>query len=195
MPVDKKKQALLSHAASQMRIMDIFLRGMNVSMADRLNPVLQNQEFRFQFRFTPKQQSIQTLERIDLDNPDSKGRESVEIVEYQVEAAARFLDPQLVLDDSSAIDPSAVLVEIIATFSATYARNDCTDEAIKVFGIHNVPLHVWPFWRELLQNTLSRMKMPSVTLGMYVPSKGVHALAILDDPDSLKVTSDAQPKS
>lgn len=189
MPDKKKTQELLTHAASQMRVMDVLLREMEVRVSDKLNPLLPNQEFVFQFRFRPIRQRVQTLHRADDD-----AAKEVVIVEYHVVAGARFLDPSFVgsenESESEKPDSDSVLAEITATFAASYARNECSDEGVKAFGKLNVPYHVWPYWRELLQNTLARMKLPSVTLGMYLPSKGVHAPASLDDPDSLRADQD-----
>lgn len=187
MSVIEKNQELLTHAASQLRVMDVFLREMKVEMSEELNPVLPNQEFCFQFRFQPLSQSIQSLHREDDETADD-----IKIIEYRVVAGARFLDPKFADLDANGedIDPSLILAEISATFAATYAKNACSDDALKVFGQYNVPYHVWPYWRELLQSTLPRMKLPSVTLGMYVPSKGVHSPATLGNPETLKPQPD-----
>ena len=38
------------------------------------------------------------------------------------------------------------------------------EDSLKVFALHNVSYHVWPFWREYLMNMCSRLNLPPVTL-------------------------------
>ena len=58
--------------------------------------------------------------------------------------------------------------EIDATFAADYLMN--SEHPIEPDDLGsfspNVMYHVWPYWREFIQNSLSRMRLPPVALPM-----------------------------
>lgn len=66
-----------------------------------------------------------------------------------------------------------ILTKIEATYIAQYISEETLleDELINTFGKHNVPYHVWPYWREYLQSTLQRMELPTHTLPMLMPAQ------------------------
>lgn len=60
------------------------------------------------------------------------------------------------------------LISIKASFSALYLlKAKLSDECLKEFGHHNVPYHVWPYWREYAQSTLARMGLKPVNIPFY----------------------------
>lgn len=61
-------------------------------------------------------------------------------------------------------------VMVSATFGLLYAIEDVgsvSEEELNAFGEVNGIFNAWPYWRELLQSTLSRMGLPSITLPIY----------------------------
>ncbi len=57
---------------------------------------------------------------------------------------------------------------IEVSFSALYLLNEeLSDECLTEFGKHNVPYHVWPYWREYAQSTLMRMGVNPVHIPFY----------------------------
>jgi preprotein translocase subunit SecB len=61
-------------------------------------------------------------------------------------------------------------VAIRAVFALTYKVENLasfSDEELQAFGEINGVLNAWPFWRELVYSTLSRMGMPPVTLPTF----------------------------
>jgi len=65
-----------------------------------------------------------------------------------------------------------VRLEISAEFGAHYRLRPGSDvealkPALEEFGVCNVGLHVWPYWREYVQSTCARMGIPTIPVGMY----------------------------
>ena len=67
--------------------------------------------------------------------------------------------------------------EVIASFSAMFlacyfykgAANEApNDVALQEFARYNVPLHVWPYWREWLQSTCVRIGLPAIQLPQQI---------------------------
>ncbi|MEW6999122.1 hypothetical protein AADZ86_15665 [Colwelliaceae bacterium BS250] len=60
------------------------------------------------------------------------------------------------------------LVEIRATFNATYRSDKKVDkELIEAFSEENVGYHVWPYWRELVQSSCSRLCISTIETPLY----------------------------
>jgi hypothetical protein len=93
------------------------------------------------------------------------------------EAAVRLVDGPAPEATETAANPGedAAYVEITATFCAQYGLdgNGVTEEdealhsALETFGRYNVGYHVWPYWREYVQNTCARMGIPPIPVPMY----------------------------
>lgn len=47
---------------------------------------------------------------------------------------------------------------------------EVSSELIQLFADRNLQLHSWPFFREFLQNTLTRMGIPPITLPLLPPA-------------------------
>lgn len=51
-----------------------------------------------------------------------------------------------------------VQLEIVALFEADYySLEQVSEEELKAFSVDNVGYHVWPYWREYVQSTCSRL--------------------------------------
>jgi len=65
-------------------------------------------------------------------------------------------------------DDVSPLVEIKAVFSAVYfADNALTEEQIKAFSLNNAGYHVWPYWRELMQSSCTRLQIEPIEAPLY----------------------------
>lgn len=65
---------------------------------------------------------------------------------------------------------SDVIAEIEATFVADYAisgDDELDQKGIQEFAQLNLPYHVWPYWREQLQNIATRALIPIPMLPFY----------------------------
>ena|SRR5690554_1287989 len=59
-------------------------------------------------------------------------------------------------------------LSIEVSFSALYLlTEELSDECLTEFGKHNVPYHVWPYWREYAQSTLTRMGVAPIQIPFY----------------------------
>ena len=76
------------------------------------------------------------------------------------------------------------IVEIVASFRAKYAAAvQLNSDELNAFFEDNVGYHVWPYWREYVQSTCSRLGLtPSLNVPFYhVPNKEID----LDQPNRL----------
>ncbi len=61
-----------------------------------------------------------------------------------------------------------VLLEITATFNAIYSAEEKLEkESLEAFSEENVGYHVWPYWREFVQSSCSRLNVPLLQTPMY----------------------------
>ena len=60
------------------------------------------------------------------------------------------------------------LLEITATFNATYKSDEKLEkDSIEAFSEENVGYHVWPYWREFVQSSCSRLDVPPIKTPLY----------------------------
>ena len=79
--------------------------------------------------------------------------------------SVRFL-----LEVRPAPDGDDVLAEVGAVFDLSYhvpADEAFSFEEIEGFGQLNAVFNAWPYWREFVQTSLSRMAMPGLTVPLY----------------------------
>ncbi|TYB36684.1 MAG: hypothetical protein FXF49_00540 [Flexistipes sinusarabici] len=58
-----------------------------------------------------------------------------------------------------------IMLNINAVYDVTYLlETEASEEYLKYFGERNVPINVWPFFRELCYSITSRMGIPPLTL-------------------------------
>ncbi|WP_027671263.1 hypothetical protein [Rheinheimera baltica] len=65
-------------------------------------------------------------------------------------------------------EPDAIFAQIEATFVAEYMLSpdfaETDEEALTAFAVENASFHVWPYWREYLMSTCTRLNLPKVAL-------------------------------
>lgn len=59
-------------------------------------------------------------------------------------------------------------IKIGAQFVIIYGSDaELTEEVFKIFEQRNLPVNVWPFFRELVQNSVARAGLPPLTLPAF----------------------------
>lgn len=147
---------LLKSAISALSITNIFIRQSNISLSDGCNS--------FNFNdFKKKNQSFRTVKRIEaielVDETEKANNRLFYSFHYSV--GTRFIDNS---EDTS--DDPLFIIE--ADFEAIYlSKKELSKEELEEFAKQNVGFNVWPFWREYVQSTCSRMGITSVKVPFY----------------------------
>ncbi len=88
---------------------------------------------------------------------------------FGVDTGLRLLKPGISAETKDPA-PSDVVADITATFLVRYlVRGDKhpDGELVEAFG-DNVVHHMWPYWREFLQATAGRLRVPPIVLPVRV---------------------------
>jgi hypothetical protein len=114
-----------------------------------------------QFRIGP-QTDVQVLQHVGADGTQRR-------VQYIVDTGLRVLKPGI---EATKQDPTPddIFADISAKFVVRYlitADDNPTQEMLKAFA-DNAVHHMWPYWREFLQATTARLRLPSIILPMRV---------------------------
>lgn len=146
---------LLQKAGEALTPIGIYLRSSNISMHPNFHPQHSNSELQVQYKSKPLSECKMQKREGDETN----------VVSFLFEVGVRLVDETV--DDK---DNDAVQAEIIAVFVSEYQLKDSCDlgkDAMAEFLNCNVRFHVWPFWREYLQSTCTRMGLPVIPLPHY----------------------------
>ena len=152
----------LQKAIHALAVADICPRSLSVSIQDDFESSFGGSELNVQWRHG--------LKRITLHNEDKpdgeKGADAKISVLFTIETGLRYVTN---LDaDPDTVEESAIGVEILADFRATYiASKELDRDCLEEFGKTNALFHIWPYWRELIQSTCARFGLPAMVLPMY----------------------------
>ncbi|WP_053322552.1 protein-export chaperone SecB [Mariprofundus ferrooxydans] len=145
--------ALLMNTAKNLMPLGVFLRKTSLYVQEDFNRHHCNEaELDVLFKSSPGSQY-----KALLSEDEAEG-----VMLFQFEAGVRLIDP--LIDESS---DDFLKVEILATFEAEYqlVNIDGFDEdGMSHFLNRNVPHHVWPYWREFVQSTCSRIGIPEIVV-------------------------------
>ena len=77
-------------------------------------------------------------------------------------------------------------MEVRGTFELSYRfpeEESFSSEELTAFGQVNAVFNAWPYWRELVQASLARMSMPTLTVPVFrvVPEEGASEESNGDD--------------
>lgn len=142
---------LLKQAAEVLTPIGVYLRSSKVYVHPDFHPQHNNGELQVQYK--AKHLSEYKLLRAD---------ENQGFMAFEYEAGVRLVDETVDEKDSTYIQ-----AEILAIFTSEYQLKDAdsfNEEAMAEFLNCNVRFHVWPFWREYLQSTCTRMGLPVIPL-------------------------------
>ena len=149
-------EQLLKEATSRLRLHSIALESETLKTAKDFYPEFQHfAELAVQL----KDEAIRcdTITSVcDSEEPDT--------LLFKHAFALRLLNESTTDDDG----PPLVLLEIQATYRVSYNIKDeqPSNEATEEFARHNVPHHIWPFWREHVNATVVKTGFPSVIIPM-----------------------------
>ena len=60
------------------------------------------------------------------------------------------------------------LLQITATYNTVYKSEEKLEPgSLKAFSKENVGYHVWPYWREFVQSSCSRLNVPLIPMPLY----------------------------
>jgi len=164
---------LLKQAAEVLTPSGIFLRNSKVYTHPEFHPQHEQKDLQVQYksRHLEKYNFMQ-----DAENA---------LVIFQYETGVRLVD-----DSLNEKEEGFIQVEIVANFSSEYLLADVDafdEEAMSEFLNCNVRFHVWPFWREYLQSTCTRMGLPVIPLP--------HHFRPLEKTNETRSLSDLTPSS
>lgn len=81
------------------------------------------------------------------------------------------------LEIRSGDDEERLQAEVHGVFELSYSipnKETFSSDELKAFAQVNAVFNVWPYWRELVQASLARMSMPTLTVPVYrLPRSGV----------------------
>lgn len=157
MTQNNTKKELLRQAYEKLSIANVYLNESMTSIDNKFAPHVYTTEEKLNFQY---RHDVSERQRMELKSDND---ETIYLWRFFAKVGARFVVPKDDGDD--------VKAEIVATFIGEYQQTDLeplNEEALNIFGKENVLYHVWPYWREYLQNMCARMKLPDVTLPMLI---------------------------
>lgn len=156
-------KVLLQKAQKYICIQDVYMHNASIEVQDGFIPKYNETPLSVQFHHSPLR-----INEIQATEDEFEG----ELLQIFIKMAARFidtgLDDEILSDEMKMVEH--VRAEIESIFIAEYIvtnTEECTKECIKVFGRTNASFHVWPYWREYMQATCARFKLPNFVFPMY----------------------------
>jgi len=163
-------KALINRAAVALSIQGVFLHNSSLTIKSGFIPQFPEAELALipQYRAGPSDEcNIIAATRSDDGN-------NFKTVTFFFVAGVRLIDQRLLeaLENQPDTEADAVYVEITAKFAIHYRLADGEDEdglntAFSEFGQFNVGYHVWPYWREYVLSTCTRIGIPPIPIPMY----------------------------
>lgn len=165
--------ALLKKAISCLAISDVYLSETHALVQKGFDPKQAGQSLAAQSRFAPER-----IEGLDAELTTEQETKKVKLVRIYLNAGLRFITAGLSeeIQKNPVELEKHVKAEIAASFVAEYQLkcDDLEQDAIEEFAKVNAGFNVWPYWREYVQNTCSRMHLPIAILPLYqVPKEAV----------------------
>lgn len=160
----------LERAIRCLAIRDIWLRRTSLVVDEDYDPKFQEETYRVQLRH--RLLDVRVLRKDPANSPNSESG----IVRFRLDTGVRLIprheeqNEDAVADDSSAQPDPVVRATLEAEFVAEYRITDSNipdEEALSEFGQSNAMYHVWPYWREHVQNLASRARLPEIVLPMF----------------------------
>ncbi len=163
------KSELLKAAQKSFAIQDVYLCDANVWANRTYEPGTLVPSSSVQFKISP----TNDCQVVEMQPPQNGIRY---LVRYFVGTGLRILgagvDPQ-----ETNVTRDKLIADIEATFVVRYvvvAQDEPTSPMLEAFN-DNAVHHIWPYWREFLQATTMRLRVPPVVLPMRVVEQAVDA--------------------
>lgn len=150
---------LLKKAQELLALQDIYIREAHAFSTPDFDPTLNLGNITIQFRLQP----AEDIEHCELGNDQTV----VKVIRYPIHAGLRLIKPGV--EPSDSITREQLTAEISAVFVVKYSLSNPneppTGDMLSVFT-ENAIHHMWPYWREFLQATSARLRLPTIVLPM-----------------------------
>lgn len=153
--MDKSKKDLLCEAQDGLEIQSVDLRS---------SSVMTDHSFSRQTVHQFDELVVQSRKDLLLVKYFNDMNDESEMVAIEYSLGTRLVQGQ---EDSK--DDPEVMMEVESVLAATYSinrENEPSREAVQVFAEENGLFHVWPYWRELVQSSCSRVGVPVMPVEM-----------------------------
>ena len=158
----------LNRAIERLTISDVYLAQSKTESDPTFEPRREGVKLGIQFRHSP----LEEFGLVEVEGSLGTGK----LARFHMDTGLRIIDVSEGINlDSAAVPEDKIKAIVEAVFVAEYKVKDGElpdEEAIVEFVRVNVMYHVWPYWREFVHSTMSRMRFPTVVLPNYrVPSE------------------------
>ena len=149
---------LLKKTIDALSIMHINVRECHSSFSEGYNA--------FNFNSTQKKpqsfRNIKKIEIIELINEENESNNEL-FYSFHYSVGLRFVSSSK--DEQHERD---TILTVEALFEAIYrSKRELSQEELAEFAKQNVGFNVWPFWRELVQNSTARMGVNSISVPFF----------------------------
>lgn len=152
----------LMKVRDRLMIQTVYPSRISLSTHEDFEPMLQQPETSTQFAWGAREVTIQ-----ELANDDPK--DSVKILKFRAPTRARIVKGEKPADGNYSEEDVLASIEIEFVVEYAVAGPDELDQdGINEFGRHNMPYHLWPYWRELLQSLTMRSRLPVPSMPSFV---------------------------
>ncbi|WP_062267063.1 hypothetical protein [Endozoicomonas arenosclerae] len=152
------KQEILNKAGSKLTLGGVFLYRSSVEFCDNYITEVDDN-----FEAAYSTQSYRYVRECNQFQSEDDNGNVVFLYKFIYEVGLRLVDPEQDQQDEEFIKS-----EIEASYSVEYASNEELDqEQIAEFSKHNVAYHVWPYWREFVQNSCMRVGASPIIVPLY----------------------------
>jgi hypothetical protein len=162
----RDQQELLREAQKMLAIQDVYVREAHAFSDEEFDPNQSFSNLSVQFRVSPGGRAEQFYVSV--------GEQRVSCLRYIVETGMRVLKPEVSAETTNA-SREQLLAEILATFVVKYAitegDEEPAEELVQAFA-DNAVHHVWPYWREFIQATTARLRLPAIVVPMRRTEQG-----------------------
>lgn len=153
------KQAL-DRAAQELLIEGVYLIDSTIRLHPDFVPQLYSDDLRPQYRAGP----TGNYRQLEFSDEGATDEHPHGMVRFEFAVGVRLVDGYAEEDTVE----QTVHFEINARFAASYYLKDgLDDKALQEFANYNVGYHVWPYWREYVQSTCSRVGLPPIPVPLY----------------------------
>lgn len=168
----------LQRAQKGLRICDVYLRKSTLSVSDAF-------EYRCVDAESIYSQSRHTVERSDVLVAENEGEDKKRLFRVHLDLGFRWGSAeaapgaQLVTEDDDQRLGFEELGRIEAKYVAEYEiMGDLSQDCLDAFALQNASYHVWPYWREFIASSCSRMNVPKQTLPTMQPAQNANQVEL-----------------
>lgn len=154
----------LNKVIPRLHIQQVYISSSSLKVSDDFFPGAEEEATSSQFAWGTKGIKVHELEGV--------GGNKIQLAKMRFGAKTRIVKnpDQVTFPEGYKPQADEILAEIDVTFVAEYlvaGEGDLDQEGLSEFAVHNMPFHVWPYWREYLQSTATRAILPIPMLPFY----------------------------